>query len=60
ISIHSHVRCVDCGRVGDIDVTPKYNLDAEAQKMTDFEIFRHRLEFVGLCPICQHKKKAVA
>ena len=60
ISIHSHVRCVDCGRVGDIDVTPKYNLEEEAQKMTDFVIFRHRLEFTGLCPICQHKKKATA
>jgi Fur family ferric uptake transcriptional regulator len=60
ISIHSHVRCVECGRVGDIDVKPNCNLEAEAQKMTDYEIFRHRLEFAGLCPVCQQKRKAAA
>lgn len=57
ISIHSHVRCVECGCVGDIDVKPKYNLEEEAQKMTDFDIYRHRLEFTGMCPSCKQKKK---
>jgi Fur family ferric uptake transcriptional regulator len=60
ISIHSHVRCIDCGRVGDIDVKPHCNLEAEAQKMTDFEIFRHRLEFTGRCPLCQQMKKVTS
>ncbi|MBI4793247.1 MAG: transcriptional repressor [Deltaproteobacteria bacterium] len=60
ISIHSHVRCIDCGRVGDIDVKPHCNLEAEAQKMTDFEIFRHRLEFTGRCPLCQQMRKTTA
>ncbi len=60
ISIHSHVRCMDCGRVADISVSPNYDLAAEAQKITDFEIYRHRLEFSGLCPECQMKKQAAA
>ncbi len=59
-SIHSHVRCVDCGRVGDIDIKPNYNIEAEARKVTDFEIYRHRLEFTGLCPECHEKNIAVA
>lgn len=58
ISVHSHVRCLTCGCVGDIDVTPSYNIEVEAQKMTDFTIFRHRLEFTGLCPGCQKKEAA--
>lgn len=53
VSVHSHVRCVVCGRVADIDVTPNYNIEEEAQKMTDFIIYRHRLEFTGMCPECQ-------
>ena len=60
VSIHSHVRCMDCGRVADIAVSPNYDITTEAQKMTDFEIFRHRLEFSGLCPECQQKKQAAA
>lgn len=53
VSVHSHVRCIVCGRVADIDVTPNYNIEEEAQKMTDFVIYRHRLEFTGMCPECQ-------
>ncbi len=60
ISIHSHVRCMDCGRVADIPVSPNFDIEAEAQKMTNFEIYRHRLEFSGLCPECRQKKQAAA
>ncbi|OKY75694.1 MAG: transcriptional repressor [Desulfobulbaceae bacterium DB1] len=60
ISIHSHVRCVVCGKVGDIDIAPGYDIEGEAQKMTDFQIIRHRLEFTGFCPACRQKKGKIA
>lgn len=58
VSIHAHVRCVVCGRVGDIDVALVGDIEAEAQKVSDFQIIRHRLEFTGICPGCRQKQKS--
>jgi Fur family ferric uptake transcriptional regulator len=53
ISTHYHVRCTICGRVADVHMEPHMELEAEAQKVTDFEIFRHRVEYLGVCPKCK-------
>lgn len=52
-SIHYHVRCTMCGRVADLDFEPYRDVEAEAAKLTDFTILRHRLEFMGICPECR-------
>ncbi|MCB2188370.1 MAG: transcriptional repressor [Deltaproteobacteria bacterium] len=53
ISSHYHIRCVDCGRVADLELKALRGLEAEAAKMTDFEVLGHRLEFEGRCRDCQ-------
>ena len=57
---HDHVRCSRCGRVADVDIGSHARLDAAARKASAFEIFGHRLEFVGLCPRCRHRRREPA
>ena len=50
---HYHVRCLRCGRVDDVELEPDSSIEAEARRLTDYEIVRHRLEFIGICPECR-------
>ncbi len=52
--LHYHVRCLNCGRVDDLDLPPDCRVEQEAAQRTSFKILRHRLEFSGLCPDCQN------
>ena len=54
---HSHIRCESCNRVADMEIPPSQEVDAEAQKLTDFEVLRHRLEFIGICPSCKNSMR---
>ncbi len=58
VNPHHHVRCSECGCVADImDLPVDPDLDSKAQKVTDFRIKRHSLEFIGMCPSCQEAEK---
>ena len=50
-SPHHHVRCIKCGRVGDVFKVRDYP-DIIDHCETDFTITGHRLEFLGVCPEC--------
>jgi len=50
---HYHIRCSRCGRVDDIDVPVRPELDEAAQQASDYRIFGHHVEFSGVCPECQ-------
>ncbi len=52
---HYHFRCLDCGRVFDIDEPIDGDIDARVSRSTGFEVISHRLEFRGLCSDCTHK-----
>lgn len=54
-SEHYHVRCVRCGKVADLPVEPIEGLEAAVRNDSDFEIIGHRLNFLGLCPMCRGK-----
>lgn len=54
--LHYHVRCLQCGRVDDLDLPPDCRVEQQAAQRTRFKILRHRLEFSGLCPDCQLKE----
>ena len=53
VATHSHVRCIDCGRVDDIDFQPGIDLENAVRPYTEYQIVKHRLEFIGRCPDCQ-------
>jgi Fur family transcriptional regulator, ferric uptake regulator len=52
---HYHVRCQRCGRLDDIQLSPKREMETEAESLSGYAILRHRLEFIGICPECQTK-----
>ena len=52
---HYHVRCVQCGQVRDVEVSPLPEIEAAVQDARGYKIFAHRLEFRGLCPQCRNK-----
>ena len=54
-SEHCHIRCVRCDRIADAPMIPDLEIDLERVNSNDFEIIGHRLEFLGLCPLCSDK-----
>jgi len=55
---HYHLRCLECGRVADVEMEVLEGLDNSVQEATGFEVLGHRLEFVGRCPECQPVRMA--
>ena len=53
---HSHLRCLRCGAVVDLPVPYDGALDQTA-KQRGFQIERHELLFLGICPACVGKDK---
>jgi Fur family ferric uptake transcriptional regulator len=54
---HYHVRCVDCGRVADVDLPVSRTFEKVKTVADGFEILAHRLEFIGRCPACRRRKR---
>ena len=55
---HHHVRCVECGRVDDVDDLPVEPVQYEQQDLSGYEIVGHRFEFMGICPECRRPAAA--
>ena len=55
---HYHIRCLHCDRLVDIFVNLGLELDGRIKESTDFAVLGHKLEFVGICPKCQHQQAA--
>jgi Fur family ferric uptake transcriptional regulator len=51
---HYHIRCVKCGGIEDLPVKPFHMIEDLSGKLTDYKIFGHSLEIVGLCPHCRN------
>ena len=55
IEEHYHLICESCGIILDFNM-PNYNdLNSQANKLTNFTIHSHKLEFFGVCEDCRIK-----
>ena len=54
---HYHLKCIDCGRVLDINLPAQSDIENNANKITDCLVMGHKLEFSGLCPHCRQKRR---
>ena len=54
---HHHVRCMECGKIGDLSCEPSVPLNGVVDQACGYKIFDYRLEFIGLCPECRKKKE---
>ncbi|WP_456325100.1 Fur family transcriptional regulator [Desulfonauticus submarinus] len=48
---HLHIRCLECGKVVDVDLDVDVNCDQEY--IAGFLLKGYRIEFVGICSECQ-------
>lgn len=56
IDNHYHIRCVKCGRIGDIMSGVKMAGELSYKPVTDYKVLGMKLEFFGVCPECRKKK----
>jgi len=50
---HHHIRCIRCGRVGDVEDDVIENFSFSAEKIPSWEVRDHRVIFLGICPPCR-------
>lgn len=53
-SNHYHVRCVKCGRVFDVDMEYRADLERSIRDAQGFIFTEHDIMFKGICPTCQN------
>ena len=55
---HPHLICMKCRKImdGELELAVK-NIVQEVEQSFGFQILKHQLDFYGLCPDCQKKKK---
>jgi len=52
---HYHIRCINCDRVDDAPMGFMAHFETSLNRSTTYKIMGHRLEFLGLCPVCMEK-----
>lgn len=52
---HYHLRCVNCGKVADVEMDVIPGLENKVDGAAGYEVLAHRLEFMGLCPACRQQ-----
>ena len=57
VSPHYHIRCIECGKVDDIEIPVQHNINDTASKACDYQILGHHIEFSGICDDCTRKRK---
>ncbi|MEE4166407.1 MAG: transcriptional repressor [Desulfocapsaceae bacterium] len=50
--LHYHIRCVDCGRVDDIELPVQQEINKIASENTSYQVLNHHIEFSGICEQC--------
>jgi len=54
VSTHYHFICRECGSIDDLQMDVLEDLNTDLSKLTNYQAERHRLDFYGLCPSCNH------
>lgn len=52
---HYHVRCVQCGRIFDVDMPFMTDLEKHIRDTRGFQFLSHDIVFKGICPECREK-----
>lgn len=54
---HYHIRCMSCGKVDDIALEVKEEINTAAERASNYKILGHHIEFTGICLECLDKSK---
>lgn len=58
--LHYHVRCVQCGKVNDIDIPVQHEINQVASQISDYQILNHHIEFLGICKECSSSPEHIS
>jgi len=54
---HHHIRCIECGKLDDISVSPVEGVDDCILDSGGYSVLDYRLDFFGICPECTKRKQ---
>lgn len=54
---HYHIRCIDCGKVDDIDIPVQSHINQTAGNASKYDILGHHIEFSGVCEECNSSEE---
>ena len=54
---HPHLICTKCRKIIDVDVPALSGVSEQLAQKTGYQVVHHRLDFFGLCPNCQRRKR---
>ncbi|HBC95711.1 MAG TPA: transcriptional repressor [Clostridium sp.] len=54
---HSHIQCIRCGRVDDIEGICFTDLNDKVKDYVDYKVLSNQVYFYGICKDCQEKMK---
>ena len=57
---HCHLRCKVCKRIEEFSDNRVKAIEKQLQEDFGYEILKHRLEVLGICPECQKKEKELS
>jgi Fur family transcriptional regulator, peroxide stress response regulator len=57
VNPHYHIRCIECGKVDDIEIPLQQHINDVASDACDYHILGHHIEFSGICDDCSRKRK---
>lgn len=60
IKPHYHVRCMECGKVDDINIAVQQDINETAAKACHYHILGHHIEFTGFCLDCAKSDQAAS
>lgn len=53
---HYHIRCIDCGRVHDVEMPYLSDIYSKITDTQGYQIMGHDIEFRGICQMCQERE----
>lgn len=54
---HEHVRCIECGRIDDVNGATVEDPNFDSTAFGGYEVRDYRMEFLGICPECLRNGK---
>jgi Fur family ferric uptake transcriptional regulator len=60
VAPHYHIRCLNCGKVDDIEIPVMADINKAAADASKYEVLGHHIEFSGVCSDCNKKSTQAA
>jgi Fur family peroxide stress response transcriptional regulator len=56
---HSHIQCLNCGKVDDVEGICFTDLNDKVKNLTDYDIVTNQIYFYGVCKSCKQDSEEI-